>query len=92
MAAFVASLSKLLSAHGGWGLAAVTAYVCRWLYFKRDEDRKQFVLLLNNIHKEHAEEREARHKEFTTMLKETQDLLSSVAVLIRKCQGPNHDE
>ena len=74
MKEFVDSFSDMLSAHGGWGLAAVMAFVLRWLFLRNDDERK------------------ARHQEFVTLLKETQDMLGSVAVLIQKCQGPRNDD
>jgi len=77
---FAQSISELLSQQGGWGLAGVMFFICRWIFNKREDDRAA-----------HDEAMEARHLEFTTLLREAQDAMSSVVAVLNKCQGPKDD-
>ena len=88
MSEFVTEISALLSQHGGWGLAAVFAYVIFKIYGKMEADRVKFVESLSAQQISFNEAMEVRHNEFITLLKETQDTLGSVGVIIQKCQGP----
>jgi hypothetical protein len=76
----VHTISELLSTHGGWGLFVGSLYVMRWMWLRWEKERDGFNTAM-----------EARHTEFTALLKETQATLGSIGVVIQQCRKDRND-